>query len=87
VLDRRVSFDRAVSREPLAFAADAARMDFKWCFGTFVPYFCARCIVPGWGPAKHGDDPTPDARNEARGLRARRRPDSLPTRSVRRASG
>jgi hypothetical protein len=30
-------FRGAVSREPLAFAADAARMGFEWCFGTSVP--------------------------------------------------
>jgi hypothetical protein len=34
--DRRVSFDRVVSSEPLTFAADAACMDFEWCFGTLV---------------------------------------------------
>jgi hypothetical protein len=32
-------FDRAVSREPLAVAADAIGMDFESCFGTFVPRF------------------------------------------------
>jgi len=34
--DRRVSSDRAVSREPLAVAADTTGMDFEWCFGTSV---------------------------------------------------
>jgi hypothetical protein len=36
MVDRRVSFDSAVSSEPVAHAADAARMDFEWCFGTLV---------------------------------------------------
>jgi hypothetical protein len=36
IVDRRVSFDRGVSSEPLTFAADAAGMDFEWSFGTFV---------------------------------------------------
>jgi len=53
-----------------------------------LPYrIPARCIVPGWGRAKHGDDPTPDARCGARALPARGKPDPLRTRSVRRASG
>ena len=30
-------FRGAVSREPMAIAADAAAMDFEWCFGTSVP--------------------------------------------------
>jgi hypothetical protein len=34
--DRRVSFDRVVSSEPLTLAADAAGMDIECCFGTLV---------------------------------------------------
>lgn len=61
----RVSFDRAVSREPLAIAADAAHLDFECCFGTSVPSFCGAPVVFGKEPAKHGDDLTPDTRCEA----------------------
>ena len=57
--DGRVAIDRAVSREPLAVAADAADMDFECCFGTSVPIFVGNTVVPRRGFAKHGDDPTP----------------------------
>src|SRR5215471_19620433 len=69
--DRRVSSDRAVSREPPAVAADAADMDFECCFGTSVPIFAGKPVVPRRGFAKHGDDPTPYKRSEARPLLAR----------------
>jgi hypothetical protein len=39
IIDRRITFDRAVSSEPLAIAADAAYMEIEWCFGASVPYF------------------------------------------------
>ena len=52
-VDSRVTFDRAVSREPLAVAADAARMDFECCFGTFVPSVAGAGIVFGQEPAWH----------------------------------
>src|ERR1039458_3561567 len=64
-VDGRVTFDRAVSREPLAVAADAARMYFEWCFGTFVPAFGGAGIVVGQKPAKHEDDHTPHTRCRA----------------------
>src|SRR5215472_2838457 len=52
-------FDKAVSSEPLVFAADAGPMGFQCCFGTSVLFFGGNSIMPGCGPAKHGDDPTP----------------------------
>ena len=47
--DRRVSSDRAVSREPRAIAVDAAGMDFECCFGTSVPSFCGTLHRAGVG--------------------------------------
>ena len=61
-VDSRVTFDRAVSREPLAVAADAARMYFEWCFGAFVPPLGGAGIVVGQEPAKHENDHTPYTR-------------------------
>jgi hypothetical protein len=55
----RVSFDRAVSREPLAVAADAARMYFEWRFGTFVLSAGGVPIMAKQKPASHGGDDTP----------------------------
>jgi len=44
--DRRVSSDRGVWREPLAFATDAAGMCFDWCFGTSVLDFYGNSTMP-----------------------------------------
>jgi hypothetical protein len=62
-------------------------MDFECCFGTSVPIFAGNTVVPRRDPAKHGDDPTPYERSEARDLPTNIGLDPLRTRSVRRASG
>jgi hypothetical protein len=41
--------------------ADAARMHFEWCFGTFVPPLDGASIVFRQEPAQHEDDVTPAA--------------------------
>ena len=62
-------------------------MDFECCFGTSVPIFAGNTVVPRRGPAKHGDDPTPYERSEARDLPTNIGLDPVRTRSVRRATG
>ena len=62
-------------------------MGFEYCFSTSVPIFAGNTVVPGHGPAKHGDDPTPYERSGARDLSTEMGLDPLRTRSVRRASG
>ena len=44
--ERRVTPDWAVRTKPLAFAADAAAMDFQCCFGTSVLFLAG--ILSCW---------------------------------------
>ena len=55
-VDGRASFDRVVSREPLAVAANAARKYFAGKFGAFLPSFGGTGIVAGEVPALHEHD-------------------------------
>ena len=49
----RRTFDKTVSRKPLAFAADAAAMGIDRCFGTLVPGLHGRVRQANWRCAKH----------------------------------
>ena len=64
-----------------------ARMDFEWCFGTFVPCFGGQTTKGGQEPAKHGIDHTPDPVAMQWPCLPEHKLRTLRTRSVRRASG
>src|ERR1039457_4022308 len=64
-----------------------ARMDFEWCFGTFVPCFGGATTKGGTEPAKHGIDHTPDPVAMQWPCLPEHKLRTLRTRSVRRASG
>jgi len=84
----RRTFDKTVSRKPLAFAADAAAMGIDRCFGTLAPGLHGRVRQANWRCANHRVDATPRAASKQGNVQ--HRCGLLPlcaTRSVRHASG